>query len=131
MENRHRFANKTVQERGVIVGIKQAGMKNTQIAQNLGININTVKLWTTKFRLHGYEGLQDHRKQNSRPPKITAERRNAILQAAHINLFKSAAKLRVDLQIPVTSRTIRNCMNKVFINDYSYNVYLYFLLLLF
>ena len=115
MENRHRFANKSVQERGMIVGMKQAGMTNEQIAQNFGCNINTVKLWTKKFRLHGYNGLQDHRKQNSRPPKITVERRDAILEASQANPFKSAAKIRVDLQLPVTSRAIRNCMNKVFI----------------
>ena len=46
------------------MGLTKQGLSAREVAQQVGFNIKTVKLWRRKYRELGPNGLKDHRKQN-------------------------------------------------------------------
>lgn len=86
---RNIFANLSEGDRGRIIGLYESGGRRSDIVQTVGCSERTVDRWITKHRAEGT--LKDHRKNNTRPRKTTAQQDQNIVQLVDENPFSAAA----------------------------------------
>jgi transposase len=64
--------------RARIVLRRAEGSRETEIAEELGVNLNTVSTWSRRFELQGLEGLRDH-PGRGRKPSLPGEKVRQVI----------------------------------------------------
>lgn len=95
--------------RGRIVGMRDGGMSNTDIARELGIDRKTVYRCLKRWDEEG--NLADKPKSGA-PRKTTRAEDELIMQASQRNPFSNAVALQSELQLDITARTVRKRLHE-------------------
>lgn len=90
--------------RGQIIGLKLAGLSDADIYRQLGITSKTVKKWWRRWEEEG--NLEDRRRSGA-PRKTTPDVDQRILEAATSHPMTNAVAIRDDLQLEISSDTVR------------------------
>jgi len=94
----HKNARLTPHCRGLLVERLLKGHSQHEVAQQLGVSLQTVRKWLSRYRVEGAVGLQDRSCRPQRSPRATArELQLAILalRRQRLTLNSIAAQLRV------------------------------------
>src|SRR3954462_12102510 len=69
--SRRRTSAQALAERSRIVLAAASGLKNTEIAEELGVNISTARRWRNRFAQHRLDGLLDEPRPG--PPRTVTD----------------------------------------------------------
>lgn len=96
-------------QRGMIVGLRRAGMSIAGIAREMGVSKTTVRLWCRRWEESG--NLKDSPRCGG-PRKTTPEEDRRILEMNNRFPLKNAVAIRNELHLQVCARTVRNRLHK-------------------
>ena len=103
------YHREKLSQRGRIVGMRESGLTPTQIARELGLSRTTVYLWLKRWEEEG--NLKDKRRTGA-PRKTTAAEDRHIVERVEANPFSNAVEVREQLQLEVSSMTVRRRLHE-------------------
>lgn len=95
--------------RGRIIEMRSRGLSPTEIANELGVSRETVYRWLQRW--DGEGDIQD-RPRSGAPKKTTEEEDKAIREATAVNHLKTCVGIKQDLQLDISTRTVRNRLHR-------------------
>ncbi|XP_037776235.1 uncharacterized protein LOC119573203 [Penaeus monodon] len=93
-----------IENRGRIIGMRESGLSPSEISRELGISRSVIYRWIKRWE---EESTLNDRPRSGAPRKTTEDQDAQIREMVEANPFTNAVSIQEELQLPVTSRTVR------------------------
>ncbi|XP_026829123.1 uncharacterized protein LOC113562825 [Ooceraea biroi] len=104
--------------RGRIIGMWEHGASLEEICNRIPCSVKTARRWIRAWQQGGEEALRDHRKDNRRPRKRTAEDNDALVRQVDVNPFAPVSNAINELQLPISRWTARRRLHEAHVHCY-------------